>query len=82
MELTSQIERKIVIIEIELDQRALDIFKVLWKHLVWHLIKIVRIVNCFMTVSLILEIEHWLKLLIGQVTIIKDAAIISTEPCA
>ena len=75
----SQIGRKIVIIEIELDQRALDIFKVLWKHLVWQLIKIVRMVNCFMTVSLILEIEYWLKLLIGQVIIIKDAAIISTE---
>ena len=77
----SQIGRKIVIIEIELDQRALDIFKVLWKQLVGQLIKIVRIVNCFLTVSLILEIEHWLKLLIGQVIIIKDAAIISTEQC-
>ena len=78
----SQIGRKIVIIKIELDQRTLDVFKVFYKQLVWQLIKIVKIVNCFLTVSLILEIEHWLKLLIGQVTIIKDVAIISTEPCA
>ena len=38
---------------------------------------IVRIENCFMTVNLILEIAYLLKLLTGQVIILKDNAVIS-----
>ena len=37
---------------------------------------IVRIVNCFRTVNLTLELIHLLKLLTGQVIILKDNAVI------
>ena len=53
------------IIEMKLAQIALDIFQVLWIQLGWYLIMIVRIVNLFLTVNMILELVYLPELLTG-----------------